>query len=74
MLSMFLEGELVRRQTAMLMEYQGMLQFMGNNVQIRTILIAAVRLRIPCYKCSQKSTRQERVGGAGKQRADLVIV
>ena len=37
----FWKGELVRRQTAMLMEYQGMLQFVGNNVQTRTILIAA---------------------------------
>ena len=71
----FWKGELVRRQTAMLMEYQGMLQFVGNNVQIRTILIAAVRLKIPCYKCSEEHQAcprgQERVGGAGKQRADL---
>ena len=51
----FWKGELVRRQTAMLMEYQGMLQFVGNNVQIRTILIAAVRLKIPCYKQSVTS-------------------
>ena len=70
----FWKGELVRRQTSMLMEYQGMLQFVGNNVQIRTILIAAVRLKIPCYKCSEEHQAcprgQERVG-EGKQRADL---
>ena len=78
MLSMhcFWKGELVRRQTAMLMEYQGMLQFVGNYVQIRTILIAAVRLRIPCYKCSEEHQAcprgQERgVGEEGKPRADL---
>ena len=56
------------------MEYQGMLQFVGNNVQIRTIFIAAVRLEIPCYKCSEEHQAcprgQERVG-EGKQRADL---
>ena len=51
----------------MLMEYQGMLQFMGNNVQIRTILVAAVRLKIPCYKCSEEHQACPR----GKQRADL---
>ena len=70
----FWKGELVRRQTAMLMEYQGTLQFVGHNVQIRIILIAAVRLRISCYKCSEEYQAcprgQERVGG-GKQRADL---
>ena len=51
-----------------------MLQFVGNNVQTRTILVAAVRLKIPCYKCSEEHQAcprgQERVG-EGKHRADL---
>ena len=51
----------------MLVEYQGMLQFVGNYVQIRTILIAAVCLKIPCYKCSEEHQACPR----GKQRADL---
>ena len=63
----FWKGELLNRQTAMLMEYQGMLQFVGNYVQIRTILIAAVCLKIPCYKCSEEHQACPR----GKQRADL---